>query len=492
MKARILDDAVKGLFSNPDAPWASIRISRYLYIKKKIKHSMNNEITANNAALEGPIFATFIKYMLPSLLGLIAMTSGSLVDGMFIGNYEGATALAAVNLIIPITTLLFGVSMMVSIGGAVRGGKYLGEKNTTAASAIFSKTLIFMLVYGVIVIALGLVFEDKIFASLGADETLFPVMSEYYRIIFPFLFFQFIVIQLYFFIRLDGFPNIAATALTVGALGNIVMDYLFIAVFDWGLAGAALATGLSQVMPLVVMLYYFVNPKRKIFFSFRQTYWREVFQAAYNGISEFINEVSGAIIGFIFNWMLIQRAGVNGVAAITLVNYLLFVGFMAYFAVSDSIQVIISQNFGGRNPQRIRAFLRTAGTMIAAISAVIIGLLVVGSESMIGLFIDIERDRDTLVLALEFVTYVWPVFIFAGFTMLISGYLTAVHLPLQSAIVAICRSLIMPAGLLTLFYMLLTDYRFVAAISVAEAISFVIALILYLYHTPTRAMREQD
>ena len=164
---------------------------------------------------------------------------------------------------------------------------------------------------------------------------------------------------------------------------------------------------------------------------------------------------------------------------------------MAYFAVSDSIQVIISQNFGGRNPQRIRAFLRTAGTMIAAISAVIIGLLVAGSESMIGLFIDIERDRDTLVLALEFVTYVWPVFIFAGFTMLISGYLTAVHLPLQSAIVAICRSLIMPAGLLTLFYMLLTDYRFVAAISVAEAISFVIALILYLYHTPTKVMREQ-
>ena len=452
---------------------------------------MNNEIKANNDALEGPIFATFIKYMLPSLFGLIAMTSGSLVDGMFIGNYEGTTALAAVNLIIPITTLLFGVSMMVSIGGAVRGGKYLGEKNTTAASAIFSKTLIFMLVYGVIVIALGLVFEDNIFASLGADETLFPVMSEYYRIIFPFLFFQFVVIQLYFFIRLDGFPNLAAIALAVGALGNIVLDYLFIAVFDWGLAGAALATGLSQVMPLIVMLVYFVNPKRKIFFGLRQTHWGELFKAAYNGISEFINEVSGAIIAFIFNWMLIQRAGVDGVAAITLVNYLLFVGFMAYFSVSDSIQVIISQNFGARNPQRIRAFLRTAGTMIVAISAVIIGLLIVGSESMIGLFIDIERDGDTLALALEFVTYVWPVFIFAGFTMLISGYLTAIHLPLQSAVVAICRSLIMPAGLLILFYMLLEDYRFVAAISVAEAISFVIALTLYLYHTPTKVMREQ-
>ena len=429
--------------------------------------------------------------MMPSLLGLIAMTSASLVDGMFIGNYEGVTALAAVNLIIPITTLLFGVSMMISIGGSVRGGKYLGEKNTAAASAIFSKTLIFMVVYGLIVIALGLMFEAEIFATLGADKTLFPVMSEYYRIIFPFLFFQFIVIQIYFFIRLDGFPNLAATGLAIGAVVNISLDYLFIAIYGWGLAGAALATGLSEVISLAVMLAYFFQPQRKIFFSLRQKNWREVFQAAYNGISEFINEVSGALIGFIFNWMLIQRAGVTGVAAITLVNYLLFIGFMAYFAISDSIQVIISQNYGARNPQRIRAFLRTAGIMIVGVSAGIISLLIAGSETLIGLFIDVERDSQTLALALEFVAYIWPVFIFAGFTMLISGYLTAVHLPFQSALVASCRSLIMPAGLLVLFYMLLADYRFVAAVSVAEAISFVIAVTLYLYHTPSRILPER-
>ena len=453
---------------------------------------MNTENTVDNDALEGPIFPTFIKYMLPSLLGLIAMTSGSLVDGMFIGNYVGVTALAAVNLIIPITTLLFGVSMMISIGGSVRGGKYLGENNTTAASAIFSKTLVFMIVYGLIVIALGLELEAKIFASLGADKTLFSVMSEYYRVIFPFLFFQFIVIQIYFFIRLDGFPNLAATALAIGAVVNITLDYLFIAVYGWGLAGAALATGLSQVMSLMVMLLYFFHPQRKIFFGLRQENWQEVFQAAYNGISEFINEVSGALIGFIFNWMLIQRAGVTGVAAITLVNYLLFIGFMAYFAISDSIQVIISQNFGARNPQRIWAFLRTAGIIIVGVSAGIISLLIAGSESLIGLFIDVERDSETLALALEFVAYVWPVFIFAGFTMLISGYLTAVHLPFQSALVASCRSLIMPAGLLILSYMLLSDYRFIAAISAAEAASFVLAVTVYLYHTPTSVIREQD
>ncbi|MDG0970815.1 MAG: MATE family efflux transporter, partial [Porticoccaceae bacterium] len=266
---------------------------------------------------------------------------------------------------------------------------------------------------------------------------------------------------------------------------------LFIAVYDWGLTGAALATGISEVMSLAVMLFYFVHPERKISFGLQQKNWQEVFQAAYNGISEFINEVSGALIAFIFNWMLIQRAGVTGVAAITLVNYLLFIGFIAYFAISDSIQVIISQNFGAQKPARIRAFLRVAGMMIGGVSVGIISLLIFGSESLIGLFIDVEKDSETLVLALEFVTYVWPVFIFAGFTMLISGYLTAVHLPFQSALVASCRSLIMPAGFLILFYMLLSDYRFVAAISAAEAISFMIAATLFAYHTPTKIIREQ-
>ena len=126
-----------------------------------------------------------------------------------------------------------------------------------------------------------------------------------------------IIIPLYFFIRLDGLPNLAAVALGVGAVVNIALDYLFIAVYGWGLTGAAWATGISEVLSLLVIMFYFFMPERTLSFSFRQNNWMEVFQAAYNGISEFINEVSGAIIAFVFNWMLIQRAGVDGVAAIT-------------------------------------------------------------------------------------------------------------------------------------------------------------------------------
>ncbi|MEH6582312.1 MAG: MATE family efflux transporter [Halioglobus sp.] len=445
---------------------------------------MNNKPNAENPVLEGPIVSTFFKYLIPSLVGLLAMTSASLVDGIFIGNYVGVTALAAVNLIIPITTLLFGVCMMLSIGGSVRGGKYLGEGNTRAASAIFSKTLIFVAVYGAVVIALGIRFEEQLFAGLGATEELFPVMSEYYRIIMPFLFAEFIVIVLYFFIRLDGLPNLASAALAIGAAVNVALDYLFIGVYDWGLAGAAFATGLSQLLPLLVMMAYFYIPRRTLRFRFRQSNWREVFQAAYNGISEFINEVSGSIITFIFNLMLIQRAGVDGVAAITVVNYLLFLSFMMFFAISDSSQVMISQNFGARNTHRIRGFLQTAGVLVGLLSLVSIAVLTTLSEPLIKVFIDDENSAEMVALATEFVTYVWPLFLFAGFNMLISGYLTAIHLPLQSGMLALCRSLILPASFLLLFYFLLSDFRFVAALPIAEGFTFAIALVIFFRHRP--------
>ena len=440
-------------------------------------------------ALDGGIAATFFKYLVPSLIGLIAMTSASLVDGIFIGNYVGVTALAAVNLIIPITALVFGIAMMLSIGGSVRAGKYLGENNVTAASAIFSKTLLSVAAYGLVIITLGLVLEQQLFAGLGATEALFPVMSEYYRVIMPFLFAQLIVIVLYFFIRLDGLPNLAGAALTIAAVVNIVLDYLFIVVYGWGLAGAAFATGLSQAIPMMVLMAYFLWPDRRLFFNLRQNNWREVFQAAYNGLSEFINEVSGGIIVFIFNWMLIERAGVNGVAAITVVNYLLLLGFMVFFSISDTIAVMVSQNFGARNVDRIGSFLTLSGVVVVILSLLFIALLLTMSEPMILVFTDGQSNTEMVSLAKEFVTYIWPVFLFAGFNMLISGYLTAIHRPFESGLIALFRSLVLPAGFLLAFYFLLSDFLFVAALPVAEGVAFLLALIFFLRDRPSKIFR---
>jgi Na+-driven multidrug efflux pump len=114
-------------------------------------------------------------------------------------------------------------------------------------------------------------------------------------------------------------------------------------------------------------------------------------------------------------------------------------------------------------------------------------MLTTVSEPLIYLFVDDQNSAEMVALATEFVTYIWPLFLFAGFNMLISGYLTAIHLPFQSGLVAVCRSLIFPAGFLLLFYSMLADYRFVAALPIAEGIAFALALFIFLRHKPENA-----
>jgi Na+-driven multidrug efflux pump len=281
---------------------------------------------------------------------------------------------------------------------------------------------------------------------------------------------------------------LAAAALAAGSGANILLDYLFIAEFGWGLAGAALATGLSQIISTLVLVIYFFMPSRTLYFNVKQNNWREVLQAAYNGVSEFVNEISGGIIALLFNWMLIQRAGVEGVAAITVVNYLLMLGFMTFFAISDSIQVVASQNFGARNHQRIQAFLRVAIITIGLFSLFFIITLITAGETLIYLFVDDSNTGEMVALANEFILYILPLFIFVGFNMLVSGYLTAIHFPFQSSVVALCRSLIFPASLLVLCYFLLDDYLFVAALSVAEVFSFILALVIFLRYSPAKIL----
>ncbi|MEZ9233091.1 MATE family efflux transporter [Vibrio amylolyticus] len=451
---------------------------------------MQPQDDTQNDALNGPILSTFLKYLLPSIVGMLAMSSASIVDGIFIGNYVGVSALAAVNLIIPILSVLFGVGLMLSIGGSVRAGKYLGENNTAAASAIFSKTLIAVVLYALVIISLGLIFEIQLFKLLGAGDELIPLMSQYYQVIMPFLLAQLVTIVLYFYVRLDGFPTLAAIALVIGSVLNIALDYLLIAVWDLGLTGAAWATGLSQLFPLLTLLAYFFSRKRKLHFSIRQKKWSEVFQSAYNGLSEFINEISGGIIAFLFNLMLISRAGVDGVAAITVLNYLLMIGFMIYFSISDTAQVMFSQNFGAKNSLRLKQFLNVTFVMSAVVSVLFIFILLYFNESLIYMFLDTQGAETTVGMAIDFIYYLWPVFVFAGINMTISGYLTATHLPFQSGMVSICRSLIFPASLLIVLFFVFEDNRFVIALPIGELLTFILASVLYIRHQPERAIED--
>lgn len=440
-----------------------------------------------NHVLENNVFTSFYRLWLPSLIGLLAMSTASIVDGLFIGNLVSATALASVNLIIPFFGIVFGLTFMLTMGGAVRAGKFIGGGDHAAASAIFSKTVLAVLVLAIAITGFGFLFETTLLRALGGNDEVLPLMQIYFRIILGFVWAQLLTVVLYFFVRVDGYPTLAAIALVIGSAINIGLDYLFIAVFEWGIAGAAWATGISQALPLLVLCSYFFLTQRHLKFSFRQRHWSELFKSAFNGLSEFVNEVSGSIIALLLNWLFMLRFGVEGVAAITVLNYLLVIGMMMVFSIGDAAGVFVSQNFGAQKMKRIRRYLLVSAGNALCIAAVFITSLLWKTETLVSAFLT-ENDQSVIAITVELLRLVWPVFAVNGLTMMVTSYLSALHLPIPSAIIAVSRGLILPVILLVGLFFLFPEVPFIIAIPIAELTTFFIAIVFFIRYFPSQKL----
>jgi len=444
-------------------------------------------MTRTNPALTDPVLSSFFRLWLPSLAGIMAMTTANIVDGIFIGNYVGATALAAVTLIIPFLGILFGVTFMLTMGGTVRAGKYIGEADTAAAGAIFSKTLLAVVVLVLLVTASGLLLETYLLRALGGNDDVLPLMQTYFRIIMGFAWAHLLTVVMYFFVRVDGYPALAAIALITGSAVNLVLDYLFIVHFQWGIAGAAWATGISQALPFLVLCGYFFFPQRRLVFNLRQTKWRELFTSAFNGLSEFINEISASIIALLLNWMFMIRLGVEGVAAITVVNYMMVIGLMMIFSIGDAEGIFISQNYGAGKLHRIRRFLLICISLALLISSISIWLLLCHTHVLVSAFLNAE-DQDVIELTIGLLRLFWPVFAVSGLSLVITSYLTALHLPVQSSIIALARSLVLPVILLLTLFHAFPELPFILAIPMAEVITFILALFFLARFFPNQTL----
>ena len=196
----------------------------------------------DNIVLNGPILSTFIRFAIPSVLGLLAITTASIVDGIFIGQFVSSEGLAAITLLIPFFTLVFAIALMLSIGGAVRAGHYLGQSRVQAASAVFSKCLISMFVLSLLFMSTSFVLDRQILNLLGATEELITLVLPYFHIICGVLVLQVTSMILYYFVRLDNYQTLGTFALIAGAIINILLDALFIIGWEMGLQVAAWAT----------------------------------------------------------------------------------------------------------------------------------------------------------------------------------------------------------------------------------------------------------
>ncbi|MGQ4879492.1 MATE family efflux transporter [Billgrantia sp. LNSP4103-1] len=438
--------------------------------------------------LAGPHWPVFFRYAVSSVAGLLALTTASIVDGIFIGNFVGGEALAALNLLIPCFAMLFGLALALAIGGTVRAGKSLGEEDHASASAIFSKCLVATFVLGLAAALLGVALHEPLYRLLGASPELFALMSEYFLVFAWVLVVQLVTMVLYYFVRVDGFPGLATAALLAGAVTNILLDALLLGYLDYGLRGAALATGIAQLLQLAVLLRYFASKRRRLRFRLRQAAWSEVFKAGGNGVSEWINEASVGLIMLLINWLLISLHGVAGVAAFTVVNYLIFLSLMVFYGIADAMHVLLSHNLGAGNAQRIRTFLICGVGVILGLGGMLVLAVWFQGGAMVRLFLDPAADPAIAGLADRFLVILWPLFLVNGLNVLLSVYLTAMQQPLPSAAVALSRSLVLPALLLMLIAHFTPHWPLLVALPLAEWLTFGLALALSVRFRPQRLL----
>jgi len=438
--------------------------------------------------LRGNIPAVFFYHAIPNVLGMVAISSSGVIDGIFVGNYVGHGALAAINLIMPLFSLLLGVAVMFSVGGMVRCGKYIGESDRASANEVFSRTIVTLSAVTLLLVVSGVVFIDHLVFLLGANVELAPLVREYLLMLLAFVFFLPVSLCLSFFVRVDGQPVLAAVAIISAALVNVAFDWLFVVEWDMGLKGAALATGLANCTSFIVLLFHFAAKKSSLRFSLPRGDWSEMLKVAYNGLSEFANQLSAAIVILVFNWVMIRRFGVEGVAAFTIMHYLFFAEQIVVYGFSDALQPIVSTNFGARKPERISGFLALASLCVGITGFTLVALLLLAPEQLAGLFLE-NSGGATLDITLEFISFSWPAFMWNGFNVVLSAYFTAIHKPLPSALVALSRTLVLPLLLLSTLPFFLGDAGVFVTFSVAEFVTFVCVLFFFSMMTPRKVVQ---
>lgn len=422
--------------------------------------------------LRGPIVRTFLRYSIPWTLAMLTMSSAGVVDGLFVGRYTGALPLAAVNLVLPLYSLFFGMSLMFAAGGSVRAGKYLGEGRTDAACAIFTKTMIGLGAAGLTAAAAALIYSHELVLFLGAEGDLVEPAETYLRGLMVFGPIIPAGVALSYFVRVDGKPSLASGGLMLSSGVNIVLDALFIAGLGMGVGGAACATGIAYIFSTGVLLRHFFSPSAKLRFTRALGTWREVAQACWNGSSELINEASIGIVMMLINWILIERIGPYGVAAFTIINYAAWFGSSTCYAVGDSLTPLVSANFGARNFERVRRFFGLALGIVFGIGLLLYALFALYPQVLIEIFL--PGDAQVAEVTLEFVDWFKLAFLFSGPNMALASFFTAMHLAGASAAVAILRGLIFPVLFLMVLPVLFGNAGVYAAIPCAELCTLVI------------------
>lgn len=424
-------------------------------------------------------YGRLLRFTLPSIAMMIFTSIYGVVDGFFVSNFVGKTPFAAVNFIFPFLMILGSLGFMFGTGGSALVSKTLGERDPEKANRIFSLLIYVSLALGIVIAVLGIVFLRPIAALLGAEGQLLDDCVLYGRVILIALPAYILQLEFQSFFVTAEKPQIGLGMTVFSGVTNMVLDWLLVGVFRFGLVGAAVATGMSQMVGGVVPLFYFAS-KNSSLLRLTKTNLdnKALLKTCTNGSSELLGNIAMSLVSMLYNVQLLNVAGENGVAAYGVIMYVNFMFLSAFIGYSIGTSPVVGFHYGAQNHSELKSILKKSGVLIGigSLAMYAAGVLLARPLSTIFVSYDLELLEITVHGFYIFAVSFLPV----GYAIFLPGFFTALSDGLVSAIISFTRTMIFQVAAVLLLPIAFGIDGIWWSVVVAEGLSVVVGSI-FLY-----------
>lgn len=423
--------------------------------------------------------STILLFSLPSIGMQIVDNTYQVADGYFISNYISEAAFEAENLIFPVLLIVMYVGLMFGTGASALISKELGEGRREKANSILSMVILVLAGAGILLSAALYLLLPSIARWVGASKALAPDCVTYGRILAFFMPFQMLSMAFHPLLITAERPGLGLVTTIANAAVNILLDWLFVAVFGWGMAGAAVATGIAWLVSAVIPFIYFLNPNHSLHFARPASDFGTLGKTLYNGASEMVDGVSYAIVALIFNLQLLHWLGEDGVGAYAVSEYVGGLFMAVFYGISMSMVPVVGYQLGKRNVGELRS-LRKNGMLLMGILGVATAALGFGLADPISR-IFVGYNEDLTVLSVQALRIISFSYLLNGITTYSSSYFTGLNQGTASLVIAAVKGFIGPLAAVFLLPLVIGAKGLWYATLVAEILALIASLLLFLW-----------
>lgn len=395
-------------------------------------------------------YKKLLRFTLPSIIMMIFTSIYGVVDGFFVSNFVGKTSFAAVNFIMPFLMILGCIGFMFGTGGGALIAKTMGEGKQEKANQLFSLFIYVSLACSIVIMILGIAFVRPVASILGAEDSMLDNCVLYGRVILIALPAYILQYEFQSFFITAQKPQLGLIVTVAAGVANMIGDALFIAVFQWGLVGAAVATALSQIIGGVIPFIYFSRKNTSLLHLTKTKYdGKALLKACTNGSSELMSNISMSIVSMLYNVQLMKYAGEDGVSAYGVLMYVNLIFLAAFIGYSVGSAPIISYHYGAENHKELKSLLRKSLVVIGIFSIAMLLFAEVMAKPLAMIFVG--YDQELLKLTLRGFSIFSFSFLFAGIAIFGSSFFTALNNGLISAMISFLRTLVFQIAAVLIF-----------------------------------------